>query len=226
MSEIILQAKNINRFYKVGHQDLHVLKDVNFSIEKGTTLSIVGSSGSGKSTLLGLCAGLDQSSSGEISLCGQSLGGMSEDERAFLRGQKVGFIFQAFQLLSTLTALENVMVPSELLGKSGKETESRAKKLLEDVGLGERMSHYPAQLSGGEQQRVAIARAFINQPTILFADEPTGNLDSETGKTIEDSLFQMNEKYGTTLVVVTHDDELAARTEKMIRLKGGEIIDG
>jgi putative ABC transport system ATP-binding protein len=225
MSETILNAIKLNRFYKTGGHKLHVLKDVNFTIDKGVTVSIVGPSGSGKSTLLGLAAGLDEPSSGEVVLCGQSLKGLNEDKRAALRSLHVGFIFQSFQLLSTLTALENVMVPMELQGKNGKDVEELARQLLDDVGLGERVTHYPAQLSGGEQQRVAIARAFINKPEILFADEPTGNLDTETGGHIEDSLFKMNEQYGTTLILVTHNNELAAKTERVIRLKAGEIVE-
>lgn len=224
MSETILQARNVNRIYKTGSHELHVLKEITFEIKKGETVAIVGPSGSGKSTLLGIAAGLDQPTSGEISLCGKVLNGLSEDERALLRGKNVGFIFQSFQLLATLTALENVMVPLELLGQSSRATEEKAKVLLKDVGLEDRMDHYPAQLSGGEQQRVAIARAFINEPDILFADEPTGNLDSETGVHIEEQLFDMNKKYGTTLILVTHDNELAGRTERVIRLKGGAII--
>ncbi len=224
MSETILESRNINRFYLTGDHELHVLKDVSFTIAKGETVSIVGPSGSGKSTLLGITAGLDEPSSGEIILCGKSLSGLSEDERALLRGENVGFIFQSFQLLSTLSALENVMVPIELRQKPGKEIEEKARALLKDVGLEDRVSHYPSQLSGGEQQRVAIARAFINEPDMLFADEPTGNLDSETGTSIEEQLFNMNKKYGTTLILVTHDNELAEKTDRMIRLKGGVIV--
>ena len=224
MSETILEARGIKRTYDTGYHKLDVLKNVNFEINRGETVSIVGPSGSGKSTLLGITAGLDEPTEGVIVLCGSSLSGLTEDERALLRGKKVGFIFQSFQLLSTLTALENVMVPLELLGKNGKDIEKRAKELLTDVGLGDRLDHYPSQLSGGEQQRVAIARAFINDPEILFADEPTGNLDRETGQHIEEQLFAMNKKYGTTLILVTHDNELAEKTERVIRLKGGEIV--
>lgn len=224
MSETILEARGIKRTYDTGYHKLDVLKNVNFEINRGETVSIVGPSGSGKSTLLGITAGLDEPTEGVIVLCGSSLSGLSEDERALLRGKKVGFIFQSFQLLATLTALENVMVPLELLGKNGKDIEKRAKELLTDVGLGDRLDHYPSQLSGGEQQRVAIARAFINDPEILFADEPTGNLDRETGQHIEEQLFAMNKKYGTTLILVTHDNELAEKTERVIRLKGGEIV--
>ncbi|MCM8525086.1 MAG: ABC transporter ATP-binding protein [Lentisphaeraceae bacterium] len=224
MSETILETRNINRIYNTGSHELHVLKDVSFEIKKGETVSIVGPSGSGKSTLLGITAGLDEPSSGEVLLCGKSLKGLSEDDRALLRGEHVGFIFQSFQLLSTLSALENVMVPIELRQKPGKGIEEKARALLADVGLGDRISHYPTQLSGGEQQRVAIARAFINEPHILFADEPTGNLDSETGQHIEEQLFNMNKKYGTTLILVTHDNELAQKTDRLIRLKGGVVV--
>jgi putative ABC transport system ATP-binding protein len=223
MSEIILEARNINRYYQVGDHNLHVLKDVSFKIERGMTAAIVGPSGSGKSTCLSLTAGLDEPSEGEIFLCGQSLQNINENERAALRSREVGFIFQSFQLLSTLTALENVMVPMELQGKSCKETKDRAKMLLKEVGLEERLDHYPAQLSGGEQQRVAIARAFVNKPSILFADEPTGNLDTATGKSIQESLFKMNKQFGTTLILVTHDNELAAKMQKVIRLKAGRV---
>ena len=225
MSEEILLVENVNRSYTIGQHQLDVLKKVNFSIGKGTTVAIVGPSGSGKSTLLGLCAGLDQASSGKIHLCSANLSEQNEDERAELRRNHIGFIFQAFQLLPTLTALENVMVPMELQAKNAGDVEQRAKKLLTEVGLADRLDHYPTQLSGGEQQRVAIARAFINQPEILFADEHTGNLDSETGAHIEESLFAMNRLYGTTLVLVTHDNELAGRCERIIRLKNGEIIE-
>ena len=224
MTETILKAINLHRYYDTGGHQLHVLKNVSFEINKGETVSIVGPSGSGKSTLLGITAGLDEPSSGEIILCGHSLNVFDEDERADLRSKHVGFIFQSFQLLSTLTALENVMVPMELRGQNGPEVEKAAKELLEEVGLADRMTHYPAQLSGGEQQRVAIARAFINKPDILFADEPTGNLDTETGLHIEESLFKMNKLHGTTLVLVTHNNELALKTERVIRLKGGELV--
>ncbi|NQZ56410.1 MAG: ABC transporter ATP-binding protein [Lentisphaeraceae bacterium] len=225
MNDEILSVRDVKHVYEMGSHRLEVLKDVSFSIKKGTTVSIVGPSGSGKSTLLGLCAGLDQASSGDIELCSTNLSGLNEDRRAELRSRHIGFIFQAFQLLPTLTALENVMVPMELQGKGGRQVETRARKLLDEVGLSERLDHYPAQLSGGEQQRGAIARAFINQPEVLFADEPTGNLDSETGGHIEERLFEMNRIYGTTLILVTHNNELAARTDRCIRLKGGEIVE-
>jgi len=218
----ILSIKNLTRTYKSGNRELTVLKDINFDINTGEIISIVGPSGSGKTTLLGLCAGLDQSSGGSIELMNQKLQDLTEDERAALRNKHVGFIFQNFQLIPTLTALENVMIPLELLGNSKAKSES--KNLLERVGLGDRMTHYPAQLSGGEQQRVSIARAFSNSPKILFADEPTGNLDEETGLKIETLLFEMNTEKGTTLIIVTHDLELANKTNRIIRLKGGKII--
>lgn len=218
----ILSVKQLSRTYKSGSRELTVLQDIDFDIESGEIVSIVGPSGSGKTTLLGLCAGLDQSSGGTIELMGQELQGLSEDERASLRNKHVGFIFQNFQLIPTLTALENVMIPLELLGNSN--AKSISKNLLERVGLGDRMTHYPAQLSGGEQQRVSIARAFSNSPKILFADEPTGNLDEETGQKIETLLFEMNTEKGTTLIIVTHDLELANKTNRIIRLKGGKII--
>jgi len=183
----------------------------------------VGPSGSGKTTLLGLCAGLDRPSSGTVTLNGIPLNPLNEDERAQVRNQHVGFVFQTFQLVPTLTAIENVMVPLELRGEATKEVRERARELLESVGLGDRTHHYPTQLSGGEQQRVAIARAFINNPKILFADEPTGNLDTETGEYIENLIFELNEKQGTTLVMVTHDLELAKKCDRIIRLKNGLV---
>lgn len=218
----ILNVSNLEKTYSSGSHDLTVLHDISFSVEAGETFAIVGPSGSGKTTLLGLCAGLDKPDAGTISLCGTELNGLSEDKRALLRNQQVGFVFQDFQLLSTLTALENVSVPLELQGK--KNASQTAKELLEKVGLGERLDHYPSQLSGGEQQRVALARAFSNRPTILFADEPTGNLDAETGEKVEELLFGLNKEAGTTLVIVTHDIELAQKTQKILRLKGGKII--
>ena len=187
-------------------------------------MAIVGPSGSGKTTLLGLCAGLDYATSGSVELNGHALESLSEDERAAVRSKEVGFIFQNFQLLPTLTALENVMVPLEL--KKRKDAITRAQELLSLVGLADRATHYPTQLSGGEQQRVSIARAFANEPKILFADEPTGNLDTETGGIIEDMIFNLNKQNGTTLVLVTHDPELAKKTNKIIQIKGGVIQEG
>ncbi len=218
----ILNVSNLEKSYKSGSRHLKVLHDISFSIEEKETFSIVGPSGSGKTTLLGLCAGLDGADSGRIALCGQDLGSLTEDERALLRNHKVGFIFQDYQLLPTLTALENVSVPLELQGVKG-ATES-ARKLLVKVGLGDRVHHYPSQLSGGEQQRVALARAFSNQPAILFADEPTGNLDEETGEKVVELLFELNREAGTTLVIVTHDLELAKKTGRILRLKGGRVL--
>ncbi|MFM8485367.1 MAG: ABC transporter ATP-binding protein, partial [Bacteroidota bacterium] len=200
---------------------LTVLENVSFDIPAGETFSIVGPSGSGKTTLLGLCAGLDRASSGSVVLNEIRLDNLSEDERAEVRNRHVGFVFQSFQLIPTLTALENVMVPMELRGDSLAETVAR--EWLEKVGLGKRMDHYPAQLSGGEQQRVCIARAFSTSPQILFADEPTGNLDAENATGIVDLIFDLNRNAGTTLVLVTHDLELAARTRRILRLKGGRV---
>lgn len=218
----MLSVSHLSKTYQSGDRALTVLKDVNFDIAAGDTAAIIGPSGSGKTTLLGLCAGLDRSTTGDVSLNGVSLNGLNEDERAALRNKYVGFVFQSFQLLPTLTALENVMVPLELQGASG--ARSRAMDLLERVGLADRHHHYPTQLSGGEQQRVSIARAFSNQPMILFADEPTGNLDEETGAKIEQLLFELNTESGTTLIIVTHDPELAAKTKRTIRLKGGTVV--
>ena len=219
----ILDAKELTKSYPSIDGALTVLKRISFGLTAGASCAIVGPSGSGKTTLLGLCAGLDQPSSGEILLNGINLGRLDEDGRARVRSEFVGFVFQNFQLIPTLTALENVMVPRELRG-SGHGREDAA-ALLEKVGLGERLSHYPAQLSGGEQQRVALARAFINRPKILFADEPTGNLDAETSHRIIEILFELNVAAGTTLVLVTHDVELALRTQRVIHLKGGAMVE-
>jgi putative ABC transport system ATP-binding protein len=217
----ILSVKNVSKTYQSGSRKLTVLDQINFDIQAGESIAIVGPSGSGKTTLLGLCAGLDSASEGSVVLQGNAFEKLNEDQRAAVRNQHVGFIFQNFQLLPTLTALENVMVPLEL--KKRKDAKEKAKTLLEKVGLGDRMTHYPTQLSGGEQQRVSIARAFANEPKILFADEPTGNLDTETGDMIEDLIFNLNKEQGTTLVLVTHDPELAKRTNRIIRIKGGKI---
>lgn len=217
----ILEVRNLRKNYTSGSGDLTVLHDISFEVNKGESFSIVGPSGSGKTTLLGLCAGLDKADAGSITLCGTSLERLSEDERASLRNQQVGFVFQNFQLLPTLTALENVAVPLELQGV--KSATKQARELLEKVGLKSRMDHYPSELSGGEQQRVAVARAFSNNPAILFADEPTGNLDSETGEKIVNLLFELNKEAGTTLVIVTHDLELAHKTNRTLVLKGGRV---
>ena len=218
----ILKINGLEKTYKSGSKELMVLRDISLEIEKGQTFSIVGPSGSGKTTLLGLAAGLDTPNAGTVELCGHDLNTLNEDQRAQLRNEKVGFIFQDFQLLPTLTALENVSVPLEL--QSAKNAVDRAKELLEKVGLADRMHHYPSQLSGGEQQRVAVARAFSNGPSILFADEPTGNLDEETGEKVIQLLFDLNEQAGTTLVIITHDLDLAARTQRILRLKGGKVL--
>jgi putative ABC transport system ATP-binding protein len=219
----ILNVDNLEKNYSSGSRDLKVLDGVSFEIASGETFSIVGPSGSGKTTLLGLCAGLDQSDTGTIELCGEDLMSLSEDERALLRNRKVGFIFQDFQLLPTLTALENVMLPLELLQEP--HPQRTAEDLLHRVGLGERLHHYPNQLSGGEQQRCAIARAFVTRPRCLIADEPTGNLDSETGRRIIDLLFELNAEQGTTLIMATHDATLASRCRQRIRLEAGRLID-
>jgi putative ABC transport system ATP-binding protein len=218
----ILAVENLSKTYQSGEKPLTVLSNINFEIKPGSSCAIIGPSGSGKTTLLGLCAGLDEPSSGSVILDGNQLEKLTEDERAAVRNASVGFIFQSFNLLPTLTALENVMVPLELLGKRNVKT--FAVELLEKVGLGDRMHHYASQLSGGEQQRVSIARAFANQPKILFADEPTGNLDQETGDTIESLIFELNRQLGTTLVLVTHDHELARKTDRIFQLKGGKLI--
>ena len=220
--ETILNLNQVGKIYQSGSRSLTVLDNINFSIDTGSTLAIVGPSGSGKTTLLGLCAGLDRASSGLVELHGTKLNGLSEDQLAAVRNQYIGFIFQNFQLMPTLTALENVMVPLELRGE--KNIKPRALDLLDKVGLAERSHHYPTQLSGGEQQRVSLARAFSNKPKILFADEPTGNLDAETSEKVVKLLFDLNKEAGTTLVVVTHDLDLAAKTQRIIRIKGGKII--
>ncbi|WP_458626539.1 ABC transporter ATP-binding protein [Winogradskyella sp. PC D3.3] len=218
----ILNITGLEKTYSSGNKQLTVLQNISFAVEKGQTFSIVGPSGSGKTTLLGLCAGLDQPNAGTIELCGQNLNALNEDQRAQLRNKEVGFIFQNFQLLPTLTALENVSVPLELQGS--KDADKISKALLEKVGLADRIHHYPSQLSGGEQQRVALARAFANAPSILFADEPTGNLDEETGEKVIQLLFELNKEAGTTLVIITHDLDLANRTQQILRLKGGHIL--
>ncbi len=219
----ILQVNNLTREFKSGTKLLTVVNNINFGIEDGTTCAIVGPSGSGKTTLLGLCAGLDRPTSGEVILREVNLNPLSEDERASVRNKHVGFVFQTFQLVPTLTAIENVMVPLELRGEATKQVRERAKELLSEVGLADRTHHYPTQLSGGEQQRVAIARAFINDPKILFADEPTGNLDTETGEYIENLIFNLNKKQQTTLVLVTHDLELADKCDRIIKIKNGKV---
>lgn len=219
---VILKVDNLDMQYSSGNRSLSVLQSINMSIEEGETVAITGPSGSGKTTLMGLCAALDNPTSGAITLLGTMINPLSEDERARLRNRFVGFIFQNFQLLPSLTALENVMLPLELQGIKGADQE--AVQLLTRVGLKDRMTHYPSQLSGGEQQRVALARAFINKPKILFADEPTGNLDGDTGSTVESLMFDLNKDFGTTLIIVTHNQELASRTGRIIKLRSGHII--
>lgn len=221
MDQAVLVVNQLTKRFKSGSRTLTVLDDVSFTVQGGETCAVVGPSGSGKTTLLGLCAGLDRPSEGTVQLCGIDLNPLSEDERAEVRNQHVGFVFQTFRLIPTLTALENVMVPAELRGSG--QAEARAIDLLERVGLGDRTDHYPVQLSGGERQRVSLARAFINEPRILFADEPTGNLDVETAETIEGLLFDLNRNAGTTLVLVTHNLELAQQTGRVIRLRGGRV---
>jgi putative ABC transport system ATP-binding protein len=220
---IILDAQRLVKTYAGPAGLLTVVRDVSFAIPTGSTCAIVGPSGSGKTTLLGLCAGLEHPTSGRVCLDDIDLCALDEDGRARVRNEKIGFVFQNFQLIPTLTTLENVMVPMELRGE--KNAVQRARLLLDEVGLGERLSHYPVQLSGGEQQRVALARAFINRPKILFADEPTGNLDAETGALVIERLFSLNAAHATTLVIVTHDAELAGRAQRVIRLKAGAILE-
>lgn len=224
-SNSILKTRELSKVYTSGDHQLTVLDKVSIDVPQGATAAIVGPSGSGKTTLLGLCAGLDRATSGTVELDRQDLSRYDEDARARLRSESIGFIFQNFQLIPTLTALENVLIPGELRGARCSKTTERAKDLLDRVGLGARMGHYPTQLSGGEQQRVAIARAFIHEPKILFADEPTGNLDEEASALVEGMLFDLNRESGTALVVVTHDLELAQKASLVFRLKGGKLID-
>lgn len=218
----ILKIQHLSKAYISAGHTLTVLNDISFDVNAGAAISIVGPSGSGKTTLLGLCAGLDRSSSGTVELNNIRIDQLDEDERARIRSQYVGFIFQNFQLLSTLTALENVMVPLELRGE--KNIRPRAMDLLDKVGLADRGHHYPSQLSGGEQQRVSLARAFSNSPRILFADEPTGNLDAETSEKVVKLIFDLNHEAGTTLILVTHDMDLALKTQRILRIKGGSLV--
>lgn len=218
-----LSAKNLTKVVQSGDEPLTILKGVNLEIKPGETVAVVGTSGSGKSTLLGILAGLDKSTAGEVTLLDQPIQTMNEDERAAVRAQGVSFVFQNFHLLPGLTALENVMLPLEIQAIRGARKEAQG--LLESVGLGNRLSHYPNQLSGGEQQRVAIARAFAGRPEVLFADEPTGNLDRTTGAQIEDLLFNLNRDAGTTLVLVTHDEKLAARCQRQLRMSDGTLVE-
>ncbi|MBU0900487.1 ABC transporter ATP-binding protein [Pseudomonas sp. MIL19] len=223
MSSSILTARNLSKVVPSTEGELTILHDLSLELASGDSLAIVGSSGSGKSTLLGLLAGLDLPSSGSVVLAGNDLASLDEDQRARVRAEHVGFVFQSFQLLDSLNALENVMLPLELEGRA--DARQRARTLLDRVGLGQRLTHYPRQLSGGEQQRVAIARAFAAEPAVLFADEPTGNLDSHTGERISDLLFELNKERGATLVLVTHDERLAHRCHRLIRLEGGHLVD-
>ena len=221
--QVIVQATALNKTVALGDKPLIILQDINLQINAGESVAIVGASGSGKSTLLGLLAGLDVPTSGQVFLDTEAIFLLDEDQRAALRSRLLGFMFQSFQLLPALTAMENVMLPIELSGlKSAKQL---AQALLERVGLGARLDHYPRQLSGGEQQRVAIARAFVTQPKLLFADEPTGNLDSETGKQIIELMFELNQEKGTTLILVTHDEDLSNRCDRKIKMVAGRIID-
>ena len=219
----ILTVTDLTKTFPSGKKLLTVLNSVSFTINEGNSCAIIGPSGSGKTTLLGLCAGLDKPTSGSVKLDHQSISDMSENELTKIRNEKIGFVFQSFQLIPTLTAIENVMVPIELRGVPYKDVENQAKELLKKVGLGDRTHHYPTQLSGGEQQRVGLARAFIHKPNILFADEPTGNLDSETGEQIESLLFDLNKDQGTTLIIVTHDPNLAQKCNRIIELSKGRI---
>ena len=218
----MLKVDRLTKTYRTAGATLTVLHEVSFELAPGASVAVVGPSGSGKTTLLGLCAGLDRPTEGTVSIAGEAIGVMDEDARALVRNAHVGFVFQNFQLIPTLTALENVLVPVELAGDSTREPEARA--LLARVGLGERCDHYPVQLSGGEQQRVALARAFMNRPKILFCDEPTGNLDADTAAVMVDLIFELNRERGTTLVLVTHDLDLARKCQRIIRLKGGAVL--
>jgi putative ABC transport system ATP-binding protein len=222
--QTILKVQRLTKTYRTAAGPLTVLKEVSFELGAGASLAIVGPSGSGKTTLLGLCAGLDRPSGGTVTLAGISIGELDEDGRALARNAHVGFVFQNFQLVPTLTALENVLVPIELRGDGSRETEAEARELLRRVGLGERAEHYPVQLSGGEQQRVALARAFMNRPKILFCDEPTGNLDDDTAAAMVELIFGLNRERATTLVLVTHNLELARRCQRVMRLKGGAVV--
>ena len=217
-----LQARGLGKTVALPGGPLIILDDVSFSIPAGDSVAVVGASGSGKSTLLSLLAGLDTPSHGDVMLEGDALSALDEDGRARVRGEKVGFVFQNFQLLPSLTALENVMLPLELRGDA--DADGPAREILGKVGLGERLGHYPRQLSGGEQQRVAVARAFVTRPSLLFADEPTGNLDTHTGQAIIELLFDLNAQQGTTLVLVTHDEHLASRCQHTLRLDGGRLV--
>ncbi len=224
-SENVIEVRGLGKRLRDATGELVILQDIDFSVAKGQSVAIVGASGSGKSTLLGLMAGLDTATDGTITLLGKSLGELDEEGRAALRRGAVGFVFQSFQLMSHLSALENVMLPLELLGET-RDVRNRAVKLLEQVGLGSRLTHYPKQLSGGEQQRVALARAFVTEPAVLFADEPTGSLDTATGERVIDLMFSLNQASGATLVLVTHDLAIAQRCDATVQLAGGRLVDG
>lgn len=221
-SKTVLSVAGLTKTYSSAGHELTVLDHVSFDVEAGESVAIMGPSGSGKTTLLGLCAGLDVPTSGSVSLLGLRLDAMGEDDRAWLRNKSVGFVFQNFQLLPTLTALENIMVPAELRGD--RNCRDRAQELLKQVGLADRGHHYPSQLSGGEQQRVAVARAFMTEPSVLFADEPTGNLDEANAAQVSELLFAMNRNHGTTLILITHNPELAAKTRRVLEMKGGRLV--
>ncbi|EKP0303427.1 ABC transporter ATP-binding protein [Aeromonas veronii] len=217
----IIVVKGLGKSVRLGQESLTILEGIDLQVNSGETVALVGASGSGKSTLLGLLAGLDLPSQGDIEILGKSLGELDEEGRARLRAEQIGFVFQSFLLLPTMTALENVMLPAELRGE--RDCEPRARELLAAVGLGERLHHLPPRLSGGEQQRVAIARAFMTRPSLLLADEPTGNLDSKTGEKVIELLFELNRKHGTTLVVVTHDHQLAERCQRQVVMMAGRL---
>lgn len=217
----ILKLENVIKTYHSGHQSLTVIRDISFAVPRGESVAIIGPSGSGKTTLLGICAGLDHPSEGAIDLCGHRLDQLSEDERAEVRNRKLGFVFQNFQLIPTLTALDNVLIPLELRGD--RKAREQALDWLAKVGLSDRGHHYPVQLSGGEQQRIALARACVGNPEILFADEPTGNLDDETSQQIEDLLFETHARIGNTMILVTHARELAQRCDRVLRIRSGHL---
>lgn len=222
MSSLVIETRAVAKIVPTAEGELVILEGIDLEINSGETVAIVGASGSGKTTLLGILAGLDVPSAGRVSLCGAELTALDEEERARVRGEQIGFVFQTFQLLDSLTALENVMLPAELRGDPNAERDAR--ELLDKVGLSARLDHYPRQLSGGEQQRVAIARAFASRPNVLFADEPTGNLDTRTGQRIIDLLFELNAEFDTTLVLVTHDDRLAQRCQRLVEISGGRLV--